>query len=255
MNKKAVFLDIDGTLFLNGLGPFVGDIDAIIEARKAGHAVFLSTGRSLGNLPHIFAGAGYFDGFVLAAGAHVVYDGKTLYCVCVDKKKTREIYDFYSKTDKWCAFEGETGIFAVHSLEHSLFPPNVRRIDSPDDLDTKYGGERMSKITVQGALTKDEELFLRDSFELNIFPNYFEGILKGHGKITGIDIVLGKLGLSREDAVAIGDSMNDMDMVVGCGTGIAMGNACDELKRAAKAVTLDCKDGGVGEAIRRYVLS
>jgi Cof subfamily protein (haloacid dehalogenase superfamily) len=255
MGKKAVFLDVDGTLFLDGLGPFARDVDAIVEARKAGHAVFLNTGRSLGNLPYIFSAARYFDGFVLAAGAHVVFDGKTIYSVCIDKNKARAIYEFYSAADKWCAFEGESGIFAVHSLESALFPPDVRRVCSADDFDTKYGRERMSKITVQGKLSDAEELFLRDSFELNVFPNYFEGIIKGHGKITGIDIVLGKLGLSREDAVAIGDSMNDMDMVVGCGTGIAMGNACDELKRAAKAVTLDCADGGAGEAIRRYVLS
>jgi len=36
--------------------------------------------------------------------------------------------------------------------------------------------------------------------------------------------------------------------------GIAMGNACSELKETAQYITDDCKHGGVGKAIKIMVL-
>jgi hydroxymethylpyrimidine pyrophosphatase-like HAD family hydrolase len=46
--------------------------------------------------------------------------------------------------------------------------------------------------------------------------------------------------------------MNDMDAVLYCGTGVAMGNACDELKKAADWVSLPVGSGGVAQAIEKY---
>ncbi|GMO44937.1 MAG: HAD family hydrolase [Treponemataceae bacterium] len=253
--KKAIFLDIDGTLFENRLGPFIEDIDAIAEARKAGHVVFINTGRSLGNLPYIFAAAHYFDGFILGAGSHIICRGKTIYSARIEPEKAAEISDFYFPQKKWCAFEGESGIFAVHAAALPLFLPRITAVESSNDFLSKFKHERITKLTIQGTLTKKEENFLSGSFKLISFSRYFEGIIKGHDKMGGIEMALKELGIPRENTVAVGDSMNDMDMILGCGIGIAMGNACDELKNAAKAVTRDCGKGGVGEAIRRYVLS
>jgi Cof subfamily protein (haloacid dehalogenase superfamily) len=254
-NPKAIFLDIDGTLLWYGLGPFASDLSALVKAHNAGHFIFLSTGRSLANTPHILLYAPYIDGFVLAAGAHVIVKGAAIYSKTVDAKTACEICAYYLGTNKWCVFEGETGIFTVNSAEFSLFPPNaMRTITSADDFLTKYKDERVSKITIQGKISPNEEKFLRGAFEIHTFPpDYFEGIIKGHNKMRGIQLVLDELKLSRENSIAIGDSHNDMDMVTGCGLGIAMGNACQELKDAAKAVTLDCLDGGVGAALQKYI--
>ena len=255
-NTKALFLDIDGTLFWQGLGPFAADLDALVMAHNAGHFIFVSTGRSLANTPYILRAAPYIDGLILGAGAQVIVKDAVIYSKAVDTQTACDICAYYLNTKKLCVFEGETGIFTVNSPIFSLFPRNaMQHITRADDFLTKYKDERISKITIQGEMSPDEENLLRDSFAFNPFPpDYFEGIIKGHGKMSGITRALHELNLPLENSIAIGDSFNDMDMVTGCGLGIAMGNACQELKTAAHAITLDCTNGGVGAAIRKYVL-
>jgi Cof subfamily protein (haloacid dehalogenase superfamily) len=63
-----------------------------------------------------------------------------------------------------------------------------------------------------------------------------------------------RLGISRAEVMAVGDSLNDLDMVSYAGLGVAMGNAHDEVKAAASAVTSANDADGVAEAIEKYVL-
>ena len=56
--------------------------------------------------------------------------------------------------------------------------------------------------------------------------------------------------------MAIGDSGNDIPMLTVPGfTSVAMGNACEEAKKAAHFVTKDCDKSGVAYAIKKLALS
>ena len=55
------------------------------------------------------------------------------------------------------------------------------------------------------------------------------------------------LGIPLKDAIAFGDNINDLSMIEAAGTGIAMGNAEDTVKRAADDVAGTNDKGGVGE--------
>ena len=46
-------------------------------------------------------------------------------------------------------------------------------------------------------------------------------------------VLLDYLGMEREDSIAFGDGPNDMEMIEFAYTGVAMGNAVDELKNIA----------------------
>jgi hypothetical protein len=63
-----------------------------------------------------------------------------------------------------------------------------------------------------------------------------------------------RLGVPREEIVTIGDMENDLPMFRNSGFSIAMGNATDEVKRTANAVTLSNEEDGFAEAIERIVL-
>ena len=56
------------------------------------------------------------------------------------------------------------------------------------------------------------------------------------------------LGISREDTIAFGDSMNDYEMIQMAGIGVAMGNGREDLKRAADYVTDPIGEDGVFKA-------
>jgi Cof subfamily protein (haloacid dehalogenase superfamily) len=62
------------------------------------------------------------------------------------------------------------------------------------------------------------------------------------------------LDIAPEEIVAFGDNHNDIGMLQFAGLGIAMGNAHDEVKSAAKYVTLRNSEEGVAVALEKLVL-
>ena len=66
--------------------------------------------------------------------------------------------------------------------------------------------------------------------------------------------IIADLGIGREAVMAVGDSVNDLDMIEYAGWGVAMGNASPQVKAAAKAVTAANDADGVAAAIEQYVL-
>ncbi len=62
------------------------------------------------------------------------------------------------------------------------------------------------------------------------------------------------LGIPLENVLTIGDGANDAPMFGVSGFSVAMGNASDAVKHAARAVTDSCEEEGFAKAIERYVL-
>jgi Cof subfamily protein (haloacid dehalogenase superfamily) len=255
---KAIFLDIDGTLLLHGKGPFAEDLERLEEARTQGHRVFLNTGRSLANIPPLMREAPYIDGIIAGGGAHVMINGETIYHKWVSEEILALICDCYSRSGKWCIFEGETNIYGINHetyLDGLDFVIKILPVKKITDFSSIYKGALVTKLTMKGQASDEERAALRDYFQLNPFPSYSEGIIRGETKASGMEVALNALGMTRENSIAIGDSVNDIDMVRFAGIGVAMGNACDELKQVADAITLDCGRGGVANAIKRWALA
>ena len=76
----------------------------------------------------------------------------------------------------------------------------------------------------------------------------------GGGKGSGALTMLDYLGISADEAVAFGDSENDIAMFEVCGTSVAMGSATAAAKAAATYVTDDIDDGGLYRACVRMGL-
>lgn len=68
-------------------------------------------------------------------------------------------------------------------------------------------------------------------------------------KAYGLELLLEHWGICREESAAIGDSMNDIEMVREAGIGIAMGNGITALKEAADYVTTDISEDGLKNAL------
>ena len=67
-----------------------------------------------------------------------------------------------------------------------------------------------------------------------------------------MDYLQRTLGLSGEELVACGDGGNDITMIKYAGMGVAMENACEEVKNAADYITDSCDNDGVAKAIERF---
>lgn len=272
MMKKFVFLDIDGTLCGEGGRVPESAALAVRKARENGHKVLICSGRSKGEIPSSVAGIG-FDGMVASAGAYVEYEGRVLFHRPIGKEKLQRLLAYLEANG--AAYALETNGFAYTSRRS--YEGIYRRFFSYGgwDLETKEEFMRVFQICgepgeVEGVnkvcyfdcRSPFEELKRQFEEDFTILPSSIQDIGENNGEISekgmhkarGIEIVLSSQGGTRQDVIAAGDGLNDMEMVRYAGCGIAMGNGIDELKRAADLVTEDVNEDGIYKAFERLLL-
>jgi len=85
-------------------------------------------------------------------------------------------------------------------------------------------------------------------------PHFLEIIEGSVNKGVALASLAKRFGIAQHEVMAIGDSLNDLEMIKYAGVGVAMGNARPEIKELADIVTVTNEEDGVAEAIERYVL-
>ena len=116
----------------------------------------------------------------------------------------------------------------------------LRNIDNIDVLDVSH----MSRKTIRDGTN-----------EIQIEYFYTEITNKNVNKWTAIEFLLDRCNISAEEVMAIGDNINDKEMVENAGLGIVMGNSNPLMKEIANDVVADNNSDGIAEAIEKYVLS
>lgn len=92
-----------------------------------------------------------------------------------------------------------------------------------------------------------DKIINKDYEYLNISPNNIN-------KNEALNFLSKYLNISKENMLAIGDNINDLEMVKNTGIGVAVNNAYDDLKKVAKYVTkASVSDGAFAEAIDKFV--
>lgn len=76
---------------------------------------------------------------------------------------------------------------------------------------------------------------------------------KDCSKTNAVKSIAQILGIELEDIIAFGDDYNDIEMLVECGTGVAMGNAPDDIKKLANIIAATNDDDGVAIEIERIL--
>lgn len=116
--------------------------------------------------------------------------------------------------------------------------------------------EPPTKITAIGVL--DVLMHLADQIRQHVRevycvfsrPTDLEILKVGVSKGNALQEVCLRLGVSREEVAAIGDQMNDEDMLRFAGVAVAMGNSPDELKKLAALVVPSNDEEGVAFALK-----
>ena len=84
---------------------------------------------------------------------------------------------------------------------------------------------------------------------------YYEITQEGANKGRSLQILCEHLGLSMDDVFAIGDDSNDIAMLKIAGISVAMGNAHQAVRDAARFQTEKNTEHGFAHAIYKYVIS
>ena len=87
-------------------------------------------------------------------------------------------------------------------------------------------------------------------------PMFCDVMKGGISKAYALQRLSESLGIKRNEIAAIGDQLNDMELIDYAGLGIAVANAEDALKEKADAVTISTNnEDAVSEAIEKFLLN
>ena len=267
---RLVALDIDGTLlkWIEGAGTTHEEIapavrDAVRRARAAGAHVVLASGRS----PH---------GMTRIADAlDLNGDGEPLWVVSSNGAvvfRYPPVEVIHEET-----FDARAAVQAV--LQHhpnALVAVEERGVGYrvnrhfPDgelsgqmsiaDIEELVAGPVSRVIIRDPEATADDFVALAGRLGLN-GTDYVVGWTAwmdlapvGVSKASGLAYVADRLGMTGDDALAIGDGRNDVEMLRWARRGVAMGQAIEEVHEAADASTDSVYDDGVAVELARWFL-
>lgn len=248
-NIYAIFIDIDGTLMERGTIP-QQNIETIASVRKLGHKVFLNTGRSYAYIPEQVFDKVEFDGVVAGIGAYVRYGDEIVRNVTIPENQLIELADYFLSIGALCVFEGEDKLLYLNIDKRD----DKLIISDSSDFSTIYKGVRISKVTVGRPLLEKEIEMLEPNFSVFQHDHYAEFALKGCSKSAGMEAMLKRIGIDRKNCIAIGDSINDVEMLKYAGISVAMGNSPHEIKELCDYVSDTVDNAGVAEALQKLIL-
>ena len=276
MTRKAIFLDVDGTL-IDDYGRVPDSaVRAVGEARRNGHLVFLCTGRSMVELSPGVLEVG-FDGFVVASGAYVQVGSDVLEHKRLTPEAVRHLAAYFDARGGGYYFQANDGVYAspqARDLLGSIVTAAVAADPAFDEVDhgllryvdtiivdsDPYTMPITKAIYFYAGATLDE---IRAEFtDFEVVPSSVtvfgtsagEMMIPGVHKASGIDVLLHHVGIDLADTIAIGDSYNDLEMLEHVAVGIAMGDAPRAVKDIADEVTTSTTEDGIHFAFVRHGL-
>jgi Cof subfamily protein (haloacid dehalogenase superfamily) len=273
VNKKLIFLDIDGTLTAPGSNvPPQSALDAIRAAQALGHKVFLCTGRNYDMLRPLLAYG--FDGAVASGGGYVFMGDQVLFdCPMTEEQKERALRLF-----------AEGGVLrTIEARDASYCDPGMGeflqqcsggnsellrwREALEKDLGIRpmaeYDGRPIYKVVfmcaraeqLAGAIRELEGEFyflVQDLAGANCLNG--ELVNRKFDKGSGIRQVCKALNVPLSYTVGVGDSMNDLEMIETVGTGVCMANGSPNLKKRSDLVCPSVDEDGLAWAFRELGL-
>ncbi len=269
MAIKLIAIDMDGTLLNPQHDITPGVKQALLAAKDLGVRIVLATGRPFVGVQRYLRELGLDQPgqFCITNNGALVQQADSGECVAevtlnMDdyryvEQLARELgvhFQALTKTDLYTPNKdispytvhesSTTGIPLHYRAVNEMVPdavfPKLMMIDPPERLDvaiTRLPPEAHQRYTI-----------------VKSSPYYLEILDNRVNKGAGVRALAEKLGLSREEVMAIGDQENDLAMLEYAGTGVAMGNGIDKVKAAAQFVTKPNTEDGVAHAVNTFVL-
>lgn len=243
MKKYAFFLDIDGTTLANGVIP-EDNVAAINEAVEKGHYVFICTGRSYPRLGPEILDAANWSGVITSLGAEIHFEGEKIRNITLSTDLAKEIASEILNNDVWLIAGNGKNCIAINRED---FKSVI--VEDKASFEAELNG--ITKLDMSPTIPEKLEKLINKEMKIFYHKTYCEAAMKDISKSEAMEFILGKLGIPRENSVAIGDSVNDLDMLEYAGIGVAVANASDEVKAVADMLTDSEVNCGVAKAIRK----
>jgi len=265
LKYRLIAVDLDDSLLGSDLKISHENKRALFAARNKGVLITIATGRMLDSAMPYIKELNIDIPVITYQGAYIkdTRTGETLVRKPVPGGLAEEILKECKKQNLHVQFYNERSYYFEKENEFSKLYHRMTGIkgEETESLFELLSEEEPIKLLIVDKPSKInqlhsyfKELFGRD-LQISISkPDYLEFTNIEANKGNALAILGDILGISKEEIIAIGDSYNDISMVVYAGMGIAMGNAPDALKLHAKYVTKTNDENGVAAAVERFIL-
>ncbi|MBV9119195.1 MAG: HAD hydrolase family protein [Chloroflexi bacterium] len=273
---RAVAIDIDGTLVVPEQDVTPRVRRAVRAVRDRGVLVLLATGRRYDSaLP--FAEALELDGPMIVSGGAMVCHSATGEIYFEDALPAEVIP---ACVDLMRAGGLQPLLRQRFSLGHKLFTGPAEYDDGPAAIYISHETHEIVRLPYErlcsvadvmyiAGLSTDQKLLESLAPRAWDIPDVLPMVLPPGGgipssvldlfnagttKAKALEYVSRLVGFGMDEAMAIGDGINDIDLLQAVGWPVAVGNAIPEAKAIARFVVGANDEDGVAEALERFIL-
>ena len=274
MSIKLIAFDLDGTFLDDHKNCIKENMEAICAAAEQGVIIVPSSGRMFNGIPQEIRDLPFIRYAITINGAGVFdrREDTEIYQANIPFEDAERIYDYVENLpcsyDCYMNNKGYIDRRFYDHLEDYIVDEVIRNMNRK--LRGPVDNFRQYMQACKGSPQKIQLMFKdlkRKQYELETFDARFPGYVAtsslspnieinaaAANKGAGLKALCEYLGIDLSETMALGDGGNDITMLQMAGLGVAMGNAPDEVKAIADVVVSTNEEGGVAEAIRRYVL-
>ena len=252
-----MFFDIDGTLvsFKSHTVPESAR-RAIARLREQGVKVFIATGRLMKHVAIV--NDIEVDGYITVNGGYCITSaGEVIFESAFPRATVERVIDLSEQ------YGFDLNVMTHQDMYVSSMGERVQKIASminimPTVADVRAIAAMQPVVQMCPYISRELEQeimpLLPDCVGSRWIETFMDLNVRGVDKSLGIQQVMNYYGLTMAEAMAFGDGGNDLPMVRDAAVGVAMGNACDELKAVADYITSSVDEDGVSRALEHFGL-
>ncbi len=265
MSYKMIVTDIDDTLLTPEHTISPKTKEAIINAQKQGVKFVLCSGRPTGAMLGIAKELELdkYEGYIISYnGANIVElpSRKVLFEKMLSMEQIHRIYDLSVEANVGVHTYSETHIRAMSEYKYTLVEHEITGM--PIEILTDF--KKQINTSVVKAIMVDEHEYLA-SIEEKVLPFttdmsttyskpfFLEFMNKEVDKGQSLKVLCDKLNILPSEVITFGDAHNDLPMTKYAGMGVAMGNACEEMKAVANFITKSNSEDGIAVALEKFL--
>lgn len=269
MSIKLVAIDIDGTLLDSNRNISERVKQRLMEANKQGTYIVLCTGRPLPGVKEQLNELELFgeNDYVITYNGSLVQATKSKEIISKHtlsyenfleiEEMSRKVGAHLHTIDDQAIYTAnrDIGKYTVHEAFLVDMPLKFRTLE---EMSPNLNYIKMMMIDepeiLDAAIEKIPQSFKEKYTTVKSTEFYYEILNKNASKGIALNELAAYLGIAPDETMAIGDNENDLSMIEAAGLGVAMGNATENIKKAANAHTSSNDEDGVALAIENFVL-
>ncbi len=259
---RAVFSDIDGTLLDSGERLSSENLKAIQEIVNRGILMVFASGRSTGSIRNLFAGLDEHNFNAIAFnGSEVTLRGEVISRTKLDSVTASQIVRTVSEINI------HIHAYVDGELVFSKLTPTAERYAIHTGLEPMIVGDlavylqenppiKLVVLSEPGYLPSLREKLAGQFPEVSFTRSggiYLDVTRSNVDKGRGLIEICEREGIAPENAVAFGDSDNDIEMLKAAGLSVAMSNGSEEVRRIATVTTVSNDENGFSKMMKKLL--